>query len=226
MNKSFWALAGIALLGTAGVSGLLVASSGGEEEVAQQVETATPVETIGSTPTSTATATSPAPIPDASPQPIPADWLTYTNPILGLSFPYPPQLTMVEERSERGLEGQENQRVIVFRTAQAETGLALQVIPVGDVALKEWVDFYTACGGDASAQEVAIEIAGQEALRCPIDQLNQGNPGHYLKWGSYIVEITGNLAGSREGGYLPSVLTKDEMQMILDGFTLPTADLE
>ena len=40
--KPVWALAGIALLGTAGAAGVLVvASSGGEEEVVQQVETPT-----------------------------------------------------------------------------------------------------------------------------------------------------------------------------------------
>lgn len=43
MIKPLWAVAGVALLGTAGVAGaLVVASSGGEEEFVQEVETATP----------------------------------------------------------------------------------------------------------------------------------------------------------------------------------------
>lgn len=55
MVKPLWALAGVALLGTAGfVGALVVASSGGEEEVIQQVETATPpVGTPAETPTIT-----------------------------------------------------------------------------------------------------------------------------------------------------------------------------
>ena len=43
MIKPLWAVAGVALLGTVGIAGaLVVASSGGEEEIVQQMETATP----------------------------------------------------------------------------------------------------------------------------------------------------------------------------------------
>jgi len=62
--KPLWALAGVALVGTAGVAGaLVVASSGGEEEVVQQVETATPAASAQPSPDSTTNPETPAPSP-------------------------------------------------------------------------------------------------------------------------------------------------------------------
>jgi hypothetical protein len=53
--RPLWVLPGIALLGTAAITGVvLVASSGGEEEVVQQVVTATPSPEASETATSTA----------------------------------------------------------------------------------------------------------------------------------------------------------------------------
>jgi hypothetical protein len=51
--KPLWALVGVSLLGTAGVAGaLVVASTGGEEEVVQQVETDTPASPCDPNPSS------------------------------------------------------------------------------------------------------------------------------------------------------------------------------
>ena len=65
MIKPIWAFAGIALLGTAGAVGAVIGtSSGGEEEVVQQVETATPTKGAAKDPRTTPTGT---PRPSAGP---------------------------------------------------------------------------------------------------------------------------------------------------------------
>lgn len=62
MVKPLWALTGIALLGTAGAIGaVVVASPGGEEEVVQQVATATATASATSEPSATASVSSPSP---------------------------------------------------------------------------------------------------------------------------------------------------------------------
>ena len=83
MVKPLWAIAGVALLGTAGIAGaIVVASPGGEEEVVREGET-----------TPAASATTPAgsstPSPEPSPEPIPAEWQTYVDPVYDYSFKYP-----------------------------------------------------------------------------------------------------------------------------------------
>jgi hypothetical protein len=68
-------------------------------------------------------------------------------------------------------------------------------------------------------------IAAQRALWCPIDQLNQRNPGYFLKLDGYIIYIVGIVAGVREGGgHVPSIISEGEMQQILDGFKLPSSE--
>ncbi len=87
MNKPFWALAGVALLGTIGISGVvIVASSGGEEEAVQQVETATAT-------ASQAASGTPVPSPSrassSTPVSTPGETLTYNDSTYGYSFDYP-----------------------------------------------------------------------------------------------------------------------------------------
>jgi len=85
MIRPLWGLVGVALLGTAGVAGtVIVASSGGEEEIVQQVETAT------ASPAATATpALSESPAPSPTPASTQGETITYTDPTYGYSFDYP-----------------------------------------------------------------------------------------------------------------------------------------
>jgi hypothetical protein len=89
VNKPLWSLAGVALLASAGVGGaVIVASSGGEEEVTVQgTTTATPTEaaTVSATPSAATKSPEPSPTSEAFPGPA----VTYTNPVYGYSFDYP-----------------------------------------------------------------------------------------------------------------------------------------
>ncbi len=83
MIKPIWAIAGVALFGTVGVAGaVIVASSGGEEEVVSQEQ-----ETAGATPT-------------ASPQADPEGWVRFSHPGTAeappFSFAYPSEWHLQE----------------------------------------------------------------------------------------------------------------------------------
>jgi hypothetical protein len=68
--KPLWAIAGVAVLGTAGVAvALVVASPGGEEEVVQQVETATPRSSSGAIPEAVVSPLGPADLSTPTPEP-------------------------------------------------------------------------------------------------------------------------------------------------------------
>jgi hypothetical protein len=86
VRRPFWAIAGVALLGTAGVAGaVIVASPGGEEEVAPAVQaTATASPVVSEGPSASA---SPAPSP--TPKATQGEALTYIDPTYGYSFDYP-----------------------------------------------------------------------------------------------------------------------------------------
>ncbi len=84
MIKPIWAaVGGVALLGTAGGIGVLVASSGGEEEIVQQVETATPTASASETPPST------TPVPSAAPTATPTTGQAKATLPGGFEFSYP-----------------------------------------------------------------------------------------------------------------------------------------
>ena len=96
LNKPLLALAGIALLGTAGVTGAIVASSGGEQEVQQiSTTTASPSTSASPEPSLTPSPNSPTPSPSVTPASTPdAEGFalyTYqaTAAVPSFSFAYP-----------------------------------------------------------------------------------------------------------------------------------------
>jgi hypothetical protein len=96
--KPTWALAGVAFLGIAGGIGVLVASSGGQQEVVQQVETATPEASAGPT-TMPATPTPVITLPSSTL----GATLNYTDPIYGYSFDYPSTWYLSSEGLQTGV---------------------------------------------------------------------------------------------------------------------------
>jgi len=95
MNKPLLAAGALLLVGIGTAGAVYVASSGSEEEVVQQVLTATATTSASGSPSPTAS-TSPSPTISASPgptpsaAPVPEDWATYSVPEAGLSLRYPP----------------------------------------------------------------------------------------------------------------------------------------
>lgn len=75
MIRPLWAVAGVAVLGTAGAVGALIASPGGDEEVVQQVATMTASATSAASPTPSVTAST-----AATPTPAPSMWQIYADP--------------------------------------------------------------------------------------------------------------------------------------------------
>src|SRR2546425_13168512 len=84
MIKPIWAaVGGVALLGTAGAVGVIVASPGGQEELVQRVDTATAT-AIASPAASGTPVPSPASAPSSTPLSTPGETFTYTDPTYGL----------------------------------------------------------------------------------------------------------------------------------------------
>jgi len=99
MIKSIWAgVAGVALLGAAGATAVVVASTGGEEEIPPAVEeTATSAASPTTEPSVTPTPGAPATVaptatdsPQPSQLPVPDDWPTYSDPEGRFTVRYPP----------------------------------------------------------------------------------------------------------------------------------------
>jgi len=113
MNKALLGAAGAALLGTAGVAAVIVGSSGGEEEVAQQQATASapfatssPTPGVSSTPGATPAATfstlpacpTPGPGRTFQYQPITSgETKEYTDKDAGYSLAYPADWTICKD---------------------------------------------------------------------------------------------------------------------------------
>ena len=167
MVKPLWALAGVALLGTAGVAGaLVVASSGGEEEVVQLGTTGTATSGLTPTPsqppppTTVPVTASPAPTPVPSADSIPADWQTYTDPDLGFSIRYPPDLVFKDLTSPSG-----TGRVLDFRASKdAARAVSIEIYsnPEG-IAPRDWALAETACVPESIE---ATTVAGIAAISC------------------------------------------------------------
>ena len=164
----------MAILGTAGGIGVLIATSGGEEEVVQQVATGTPGATATSTsaPSPSATATSPTPTPEPSPQPIPEDWQTYTDAVLGFSLRYPPDLTFndLTGPSPSGVD----LRLIQFGLAgEQRRGFTVSFSETFGLSLEQWSIDRAAC---RSTSMQSITLSGWPAISCTRETI-EGRPG-------------------------------------------------
>jgi hypothetical protein len=163
--KPLWALTGIALLGTAGVVGaVVVASSGGEEEVLQQVETATATPSDPTKAPSPTTLATPSPAPEPSPTDAPADWRTYMDPVLGFSLKYPSDLVLKDLTGPSPVSGV-NERGYQFRSpTESRRSFTISVSSNTEgVTPESWLADHAACLPDTIRSG---EVGGQPAAFC------------------------------------------------------------
>ena len=166
MVKPLWALTGIALLGTAGVVGaVVVASSGGEEELVQQIETATASPSAPTKAPSPTTLATPSPAPEPSPSDAPADWRTYVDPVLGFSLEYPADLELSDETGPSPVPGR---RILNIHSADKSRVAIVQVYNENEfgaqsVVLEKWAVEFAACREDSLQQ---ASLRGTPAISC------------------------------------------------------------
>jgi len=174
LARPLWAVAGVALLGIAGGAGILIASSGGEEEVVQRVATATAAATATSSPASTSATpvASPTSTPESSPSPIPDDWPTYTDPVLGFSLRYPPDLT-AEDLTGPSPDGIDYRLIKFGSSGDSRRGFTVSFSQASGRSLEEWAIEYAACG-PTTTQSAAL--AGFAAISC-VRETAEGEPG-------------------------------------------------
>jgi hypothetical protein len=165
VNKGLWAVAGVALLGTASAVAVYVASPGGEEEAVQATVSAT-AGTETPTPAGSPTV---SPAASSTPDEVPADWQTYNDLVLAFSLRYPPDLVFKDVTP-----GGATERAVDFRSptdSSRALGISVSKKPEG-LTLKEWAVEFAAC------RPTSIEsatLAGAEAMGCTREVI-EGQP--------------------------------------------------
>jgi hypothetical protein len=211
--KPLWALAGVALLGTGAAGAFIVVSSGGEEEVVQQVETAT----VSASDTPQATT---SPSPGGSP-----GWEVYADRQLGFSFPHPSgqaaQERYVDYPARDNLPAVQ-QRNISFRNATGVplVGVSVVVNPT-NLSLEDWIRTYPGwpCDpmGSPTCVPADVTVAGERGIRFSLNVLGEPAATVYFAHAGYIYSLGGNIYGSGEGGYGPAI-GEEDFQTVLSGF--------
>lgn len=204
MNRRLLAaVAGIAVLGGTAAGTYVIASPGGEEEALQQVETATSSESATPTPTL-------PPVPTVLPLPtlpsVPADWLTYADPVLGFSLRYPPDLVLTDTGPSP--QGGLQERDLVVRSAQDRSRVfSISIIesnPRG-LTIDEWAVEFAACNPKSTQEGL---LAGIRAIFCSREVVEgRSQPSVLAEHGGRIFLIS---AGS--------TLTDSEFSAVLQSF--------
>jgi hypothetical protein len=159
----------VALIGAVGATAVVVAGTGGEEELVQQPASATATSAT-TTPTSGASPTvSPAASPTQAPTPepsraVPADWQTYEDPHLGFSVAYPPDLVFGDlspSNPEPGI----NERAFEFQSPNdPRRGFTVAIASnIKSASLEAWVAEYGPC---VPSTFTPGEVDGQPVLFC------------------------------------------------------------
>lgn len=195
MLKPNWAIGWLIFLGTAAV--LVAGSCVKEEEVAQQAATASPTASAAASPPATA---SPPSAATPSSEGVPADWKSYSDPTLGFSLRYPPDLVVQDSgfvRGQRGLEfrsPQDRSRAFVVAIVENPRGLTLE----------QWVLEFAAC---IDGTIKPSQVRGKTALICT----------------SQPEETPENAVAFQHMGYMflvRFIMPSDEFQLIISSLRL------
>jgi hypothetical protein len=219
MIKPIWTLTGVALLGTAGVAGaVIVASSGGEEEVAQDVQTVAATVSPGETSVA-------SPSPTASPD----GWQVYTDPELGFSFPHPPSRPPEERLTD--FPAQDNLPAVQLRSVSFRDAMGVPLVGVSvapnpaKLSLEGWIRTYPGwpCDpmGSPTCVPADVVVDGEPGIRFSISVLGELAATVYFAHAGYIYALGGNVFGSGEGGY-GAAIEEEDFQTVLDGFQFPS----
>ncbi len=152
------------VLGLIAVLGFACGDSGDDKP--QSVSSTAPAASVAATPSASA-----SPTAIATPAPVPSGWTTYTDPQLGFSVAYPPDLVFKEVIGPTPLGGQ---LAIEFRSASdPERGFGVTIIdnPAG-ASLEKWTAEFSGCLTDTIQ---SATVAGWVSLTCTAEVL-EGSP--------------------------------------------------
>ena len=173
MNKPLLAAGAFFLagLGTAGV--VYVASSGGEEEVVQQIATATPGASASTSPSPSAP---PSPSPSlaatvtaaasASPQPVPEGWLIYSDPHGRFELFYPPTWYVDDLGATFGPAGNSNTHFSTYEPGTIKGGkFPRGAVKVDLAAFERREGLSPDCAGPPPVDSTAFSLGGAAGWR-------------------------------------------------------------
>lgn len=207
--KPLWALAGIAVLGTAGIVGaIVIASPGGEEEVAvQNPQTTSPGPPTATTspatsPTAVATPSSAA-TAEPSPDAVPSDWETYTDAALGFSLRYPPDLVF-RDLTSPSQPSSPSRRHLQFRSPNDQRrSFTIGIIETDKtVSLDEWVQEFTACLPETIRDGL---VDGERAIFCTSQPASIPEQAVAFQLAGSIVYVTSTMPSSEFEAVIGSV---------------------
>jgi hypothetical protein len=184
--RAVWAIVGVGLLGAAGVAGaVIVASSGGEEEVVQQPQSVSPTVAITPNASPTPAVTTPAPTPEVTSTP--GGPREYTDAESGYSITYPAKWELSKAPSDAFTRDFRSGIDFVAEDGYRHAAIYVFENPSG-LSLRDWILDHNPIFFDQPPQERTI--AGMPAL---FSDKSLGLPvGHaYIARGDLVFEISG-----------------------------------
>jgi hypothetical protein len=141
-------------------------------------------------------------------------WQKYLDTATGLSLEYPQNLKITEETSELsarpGLPAIE-QRGLTFESAEGLPGMGIAITPnPTGLSLEDWIRTYPGW----SSEPTEVSIAGERALRFPINAMGEPNPVIYFAYTNYVVSVKRIPSNVQSDGLRP-VMTESEFQRLL-----------
>jgi hypothetical protein len=185
-----------------------------------------PQSSVTATLTATASGSSPSPTSESpTPAPVPSGWDTYSDSQLGFSMPIPQGLSrqgnVVDLPARNDLPATQL-RIISFARPDSTpvVGISSTPNPTG-LLLDEWIRTRPGwpCDphGSPTCDPQKVTVSGETGIRFSIDTLGDPAATVYFAHNGVIFSLSGNVFGSGEGGYGPT-MTEEEFQTVLQGF--------
>jgi hypothetical protein len=143
--------------------------------------------------------------------------VTYTDDIAGFSMPIPEGSSRKEQTidlPEKGGYPAAQQRLIGFVNKDGVGLVGASVAPnPGDLKLEDWIRTYPGW----PTEPTSVKVDGEPGLRFSRSVLDEPADFVFVKHDGFIFELSGNVFGSGEGGYGPTI-TKADFDDVIDGF--------
>jgi hypothetical protein len=200
---------------------LLAAGCSSDEEVIGTTAPASgsPTGTASTTPSATATTAvsgTPTPTATAVVSPI-TSWDTYTDAATGFEIPIPQNAVRgdktVELPAKNGYPAVQ-QRLISFSNEDGSGLVGVGVTPnPGALPLEDWIRRYPGW----PSEPTPVTIAGEQGLRFSRNVMDEPADFIFFAHAGYIFELSGNVYGTPEAGYGPTI-TKADFDHVIDQF--------
>jgi hypothetical protein len=204
----FWILP---VLGLIAALGFACGDSGDDLPSAKAIATS-----VTTSPAATATASTATDSSKPSVTPI-GSWITYTDDAAGFSMPIPDGAVRKEQTIDLPAKGgypvvPQKLTGFVDKDGIGLVGVSITPNPAG-LKLENWIQTYPGWTTDPTS----VMVDGEQGLRFSRSVLGEPADFVFVQHGGSIFELSGNVYGSGEGGYGPTI-TKADFDLVISGF--------